>query len=74
MLIHNKAINKVHHKRKFSSYHKARNAWQAIIEAHRNKYPQATVVLPAYIGWSQYDGSGIFDPVSNLTAKYVFTD
>lgn len=72
MLIHNKAINKVHHKRKLSSYYKARNAWQAIIEAYRNKYPQATIVLPAYIGWSQYDGSGIFDPVSNLNAKYVF--
>lgn len=72
MKIHNKALNKNNNKRIFTSFYKARNAWQSIIEAFRNKYPNAVVLLPAYIGWSQYDGSGIFDPVRNLGVPYAF--
>jgi dTDP-4-amino-4,6-dideoxygalactose transaminase len=32
------------------------------------------VLLPAYIGWSQNEGSGVFDPVSKVGARVGFYD
>lgn len=59
-------------KRAYRSYYKARNAWQEIISAFTKNHPDAVVILPAYIGFSVKEGSGIFDPVSNLDAPYKF--
>lgn len=71
-IVSNKALDKNKHRRSFSSYYKARNAWQEVIAAYRNKYSDAMVVLPAYIGFSVNDGSGIYDPVTNLNAAHCF--
>ena len=30
------------------------------------------VLLPAYIGWSAHEGSGVFDPVEESGLQYLF--
>ncbi|WP_308467868.1 DegT/DnrJ/EryC1/StrS family aminotransferase [Rathayibacter soli] len=32
------------------------------------------VLLPAYIGWSRREGSGVFDPIVNSGARFAFYD
>ena len=32
----------------------------------------STVLLPAYIGWSSREGSGVFDPIRELGASTAF--
>ncbi|MCY1704064.1 DegT/DnrJ/EryC1/StrS family aminotransferase [Deinococcus sp. SL84] len=36
--------------------------------------PAAGVLLPAFIGWSPREGSGVFDPVRNLAVRAGFYD
>jgi dTDP-4-amino-4,6-dideoxygalactose transaminase len=31
-----------------------------------------TVLLPAYVGWSKYEGSGVFDPVQEVGVQFRF--
>ncbi|MCB0464016.1 MAG: DegT/DnrJ/EryC1/StrS family aminotransferase [Flavobacteriaceae bacterium] len=59
-------------KHSYKPFTKARHAWQNILEAYKEKYPDYTVILPSYIGWSINEGSGIFDPVSNTDTPYKF--
>src|SRR5690349_15238098 len=34
--------------------------------------PADVVLLPAYIGWSSREGSGVFDPVRQLSLRHAF--
>ncbi|MBW4633787.1 MAG: DegT/DnrJ/EryC1/StrS family aminotransferase [Iphinoe sp. HA4291-MV1] len=49
----------------------ARSAFFAFLKA---VLPQADekVLLPAYIGWSSREGSGVFDPIAELGLSYAF--
>ena len=49
----------------------ARSAWKAFLAAMHFQ-PCETVLLPAYIGWSAREGSGVFDPVAEMVLPSVF--
>ena len=50
----------------------AREAFGALLRASKLKYTNQTVLLPAYIGWSSREGSGVFDPITELGLKTAF--
>lgn len=52
--------------------HSARSAWQLIIESVKKSRGLATIMLPAYIGFTEREGSGIFDPVEATNAEFKF--
>jgi dTDP-4-amino-4,6-dideoxygalactose transaminase len=52
-------------------FQNARTAFKAYLEFLRFQ-PDETVLLPAFIGWSAREGSGVFDPVAELGLKYAF--
>lgn len=60
------------------SFASARSAFKAVLTAlqslHSNasQRPSRTVLLPAYIGWSPREGSGVFDPIDSLKLDYAF--
>ncbi|NNL79191.1 MAG: hypothetical protein HKO67_01765 [Flavobacteriaceae bacterium] len=71
-MIAKKANIKSNFRREISTYPRARDAWQAVLEAYKSKHPSAKVVLPSYIGWTITEGSGIFDPVTNAGMPFDF--
>ncbi|MBT8253874.1 MAG: DegT/DnrJ/EryC1/StrS family aminotransferase, partial [Bacteroidia bacterium] len=71
-MIAKKAHKANNFKRELISYPRARDAWQAVLQAYHKQYPKAKVILPAYIGWTVTEGSGIFDPVTNVGIDYEF--
>ncbi len=50
----------------------ARSAWKLIIESVAKEHGHASILLPAYIGFTEREGSGIFDPVEATKAEYNF--
>lgn len=50
----------------------ARSAWKLIIESVKKRQGFASIALPAYIGFTEREGSGIFDPVEATEANYSF--
>lgn len=50
----------------------ARAAWKLIIESVKKDRGHANIMLPAYIGFTEREGSGIFDPVEATKADYSF--
>jgi dTDP-4-amino-4,6-dideoxygalactose transaminase len=52
-------------------YGTAREAQQVFLEAARLAEDEV-VLLPAFIGWSAREGSGLFDPIQNLGLAYRF--
>lgn len=52
-------------------YENARTGFRAFLKATSSKRA-GKVLLPAYIGWSPKEGSGVFDPVAELGMDYVF--
>jgi len=48
----------------------AREALRFILE--REEGPRRGILLPAYIGWSSREGSGVFDPVRETKTPYAF--
>lgn len=52
-------------------YGTAREAQQVFLEAARLAENEV-VLLPAFIGWSAREGSGLFDPIQNLGVAYRF--
>ena len=52
-------------------YRSARDGMQDFL-TNSLKSPDDGVLLPAYIGWSQREGSGVFDPIRNLGARHGF--
>jgi dTDP-4-amino-4,6-dideoxygalactose transaminase len=51
-------------------FRSARAAFGAILSGLQ--IGDGTVLLPAYIGWSPREGSGVFDPVAQLNLSYGF--
>ena len=50
----------------------ARQAWEKILNLYKHKISTGTILLPAYIGVTNREGSGVFDPVKNSGLKYRF--
>lgn len=51
-------------------FHAARDGLQAILELEKLRCKK--ILLPAYIGYSTREGSGVFDPVINSKIPYTF--
>ena len=49
----------------------ARTAFKAFL-LEQSFSPTAEVLLPAYIGWSSREGSGVFDPVMEVGVRFKF--
>lgn len=52
-------------------FQSARDAFAAYLRS-RQVGSEDTVLLPAYIGWSSREGSGVFDPVLSVGCRYTF--
>lgn len=52
-------------------YHSAREGMQDLLREILND-PTQSILLPAFIGWSPREGSGVFDPVKALKIKATF--
>ena len=66
------AINKNKFTRNFVFTKNARSAWSSIIEHYKKDHPNGKILLPAYIGWSPNEGSGIFDSVVSAKIDFDF--
>jgi dTDP-4-amino-4,6-dideoxygalactose transaminase len=66
------AKEKSNYLRNFSFDNRARDCWKTIILNHLEIEKETTILLPAYIGWSSNEGSGIFDPIKELSCSYMF--
>lgn len=71
-MITKKAMNQDRFKRSWTYKDSARDAWSEIIEKYRVLHPSGKVLLPAYIGWSANEGSGIFDSVVKSGLEFEF--
>jgi dTDP-4-amino-4,6-dideoxygalactose transaminase len=49
----------------------ARSAFKSLLAA-LDFEPEARVLLPAYVGWSSREGSGVFDPIAELNLPHDF--
>lgn len=58
-------------KRVMIPFPNARSAFQAFLQASELK-PTDVVLLPAFVGWSPKEGSGIFDPVQAAGVQFDF--
>ncbi|MDD2703140.1 MAG: DegT/DnrJ/EryC1/StrS family aminotransferase [Candidatus Omnitrophica bacterium] len=71
MIINKKAVIVDNYLRKAMFYKNARAGFQTFLRAVI-KGKTGKVLLPAYIGWSSKEGSGVFDPVTEIGMDYVF--
>ncbi len=65
------ALNSSNYRRKLVICNRARDGFSTYLQATdiaKDEY----VLLPAYIGWSAREGSGVFDPVQGLGIKHAF--
>jgi dTDP-4-amino-4,6-dideoxygalactose transaminase len=58
-------------RRSFRAFDSARAALKALLIAE-HLGDNDVVLLPAYIGWSPREGSGVFDPIAALGLRYAF--
>lgn len=65
------ALNPANFRRKLVMCNRARDGFSAFLKAVEIADDEY-VLLPAYIGWSAREGSGVFDPVAELTVKHSF--
>jgi dTDP-4-amino-4,6-dideoxygalactose transaminase len=65
------AVNPTNFRRQLVMYNRARDGFSAYLK-YINISDDESVLLPAYIGWSAREGSGVFDPVKKRGAKYSF--
>ena len=71
MFISKIAADARRYRRPFRQFDSARAALKAILEAQQfNRHD--TVLLPAYVGWSPREGSGVFDPIAELGLRFGF--
>lgn len=49
----------------------ARNAFEFLLK-HLEFTENDKILLPSYIGFTEREGSGVFDPVQNLNLNYIF--
>ncbi len=66
MIIEKSVKNKGNCLRKERYYQSAREAMYDLLRNMRKQDMLDTILLPAYIGWSPREGSGIYDPVASL--------
>lgn len=59
------------YKRTYYPFENARTALKAFLKAV-NPDSKRKVLLPAYLGWSDREGSGVFDPIRELALEYEF--
>lgn len=71
-MITKKALNQDCFKREWVYMDSARDAWSEIIEIYKISHPNGKILLPAYIGWSANEGSGIFDSVVKSNLEFDF--
>jgi dTDP-4-amino-4,6-dideoxygalactose transaminase len=64
------AENSFNYARRIVPFQTARKAFGAILNAL--EISRGKVLLPAYIGWSPREGSGVFDPIASLHLDYGF--
>ena len=69
-MIAKKAENSSNYARRIIPFQSARKAFGAILSAL--EISRGKVLLPAYIGWSPREGSGVFDPIASLHLDYSF--
>ena len=50
----------------------ARTGWELIINSIISRYGKSNILLPSYIGITDREGSGIFDPVQNTKSDFDF--
>lgn len=72
MVIQKIATERENYQRKFFFENRARDGWKNIISQYTKQQSVPVVLLPAYIGWSPNEGSGIFDPILELKVKFDF--
>jgi hypothetical protein len=72
MIITKQAENKKKYSRYWKRTESARDAWFQIIEEFKTRRPNGKILLPAYIGYSVNEGSGIFDSVRKSGLDYDF--
>jgi len=70
-MIEKKAMIDNCHIRRFIYFNKGRQAFYWLLR-QLGAHPGQKILLPAYIGWSPREGSGVFDPVSDLELDPVF--
>lgn len=71
MTIEKRALRSEAYLRPAEPFPRAREAFGALLS--RVGVPErGGVLLPAYIGWSPKDGSGVFDPVCALGSRFAF--
>jgi dTDP-4-amino-4,6-dideoxygalactose transaminase len=58
-------------RRPYRIFHDARSAFKAVLRLADLKDGQV-VLLPAYIGWSSREGSGVFDPIAETGLPFAF--
>ncbi len=58
-------------RRPYRVFVNARTAFKAFLRQIGLK-PDERVLLPAYVGWSSREGSGVFDPIGELGLAYAF--
>jgi dTDP-4-amino-4,6-dideoxygalactose transaminase len=57
--------------RPYRSFTNARSAFRSLLAA-MDLQPGETILLPAYVGWSSREGSGVFDPIAELKLTHDF--
>lgn len=71
MKIEKLARNSVNHVF-WTSFNRARDAFELILQRLKLENPELRVLLPNYIGLSMKEGSGIFDPIIRSGVEYGF--
>jgi len=49
----------------------ARTAWEIVLRSVSSRF-KPKVLLPAYIGYTDREGSGVFDPIEATSSEYAF--
>jgi dTDP-4-amino-4,6-dideoxygalactose transaminase len=71
MKISNQCVDNITYKRSWFDYPRARDAFEAYLLS-LNLNSSDCIIIPNYIGYSDREGSGVFDPVINSGVKYKF--
>jgi len=71
LVISKKASELTIMKRPIVPFHNARTAFKALLQEFRFSAADE-ILLPAYVGWSKNEGSGVFDPVCEVGAQFRF--
>lgn len=65
------AKNNANYRRIFNLFPNGRSAFKEILKSLY--WPKGRLILlPAYIGWSSQEGSGVFDPITELGIPFAF--